>query len=238
MGDGNHSLATAKAIWEKIKPQVGMDHPARYALVEIENVHDEGLEFEPIHRVLFGLQTDILAAHAGALRRGLSLYARRRAQQEMVNAWMRRQAGPAARSAWSAAAKAFGVIEIANPTSNLPVGTLQAFLDAFLKEGGAEKIDYVHGAEVVCQLGSQPGNVGFYLPGMDKSRPVQDRHPGRRPAAQDLLDGRGPREALLHGMPQDRLILTPKKRMKRGVRPASSFFWIHHNPGQARPGTR
>ena len=56
MGDGNHSLATAKAIWEKIKSSVGMDHPARYALVEIENVHDEALEFEPIHRVLFGVK--------------------------------------------------------------------------------------------------------------------------------------------------------------------------------------
>ncbi|HSK88948.1 MAG TPA: DUF1015 domain-containing protein, partial [Anaerolineales bacterium] len=61
MGDGNHSLATAKAIWEKIKPQVGMDHPARYALVEVENVHDEGLDFEPIHRVVFGLKKDLFA---------------------------------------------------------------------------------------------------------------------------------------------------------------------------------
>ncbi len=62
MGDGNHSLATAKAIWEKIRSTVGMDHPARYALVEVENVHDEGLEFEPIHRVLFGLKQDFFAA--------------------------------------------------------------------------------------------------------------------------------------------------------------------------------
>ena len=62
MGDGNHSLATAKAVWEKMKPQVGLEHPARYALVEIENVHDEGLEFEPIHRVLFGLKKNIYAA--------------------------------------------------------------------------------------------------------------------------------------------------------------------------------
>ncbi len=61
MGDGNHSLATAKAIWEKNKAQVGMDHPSRYALVEIENVHDEGLEFEPIHRVLFNLKKDLFA---------------------------------------------------------------------------------------------------------------------------------------------------------------------------------
>src|SRR5512139_1549913 len=62
MGDGNHSLATAKSIWEMNKGRVGMDHPSRYALVEIENVHDEGLEFEPIHRVLFGLNRDILVA--------------------------------------------------------------------------------------------------------------------------------------------------------------------------------
>src|SRR5512140_4037464 len=62
MGDGNHSLATAKAVWEKLKPQVGMNHPARYALVEIENVHDEGLEFEPIHRALFGLKKDLMSS--------------------------------------------------------------------------------------------------------------------------------------------------------------------------------
>ena len=60
MGDGNHSLATAKAIWEKNKASVGLDHPSRYALVEIENVHDDGLAFEPIHRVVFGLKGDLL----------------------------------------------------------------------------------------------------------------------------------------------------------------------------------
>ncbi len=45
MGDGNHSLATAKAVWERMKPEVGLGHPARYALIELENVHDEGLDF-------------------------------------------------------------------------------------------------------------------------------------------------------------------------------------------------
>jgi len=63
----------------------------------------------------------------------------------------------------------YGVVEIRHPSSNLPVGSLQAFLDAFMKDGGAEKIDYVHGEEVVCQLGAQPGNAGFYVPGMHKS---------------------------------------------------------------------
>jgi hypothetical protein len=62
-----------------------------------------------------------------------------------------------------------GIVEIKNPTSNLAVGTLQAFLDAFLKDGNADKIDYVHGEEVVSRLGSQEGNAGFYLPFMDKN---------------------------------------------------------------------
>ena len=67
------------------------------------------------------------------------------------------------------AGKTFGVIEGANPASNLPVGTIQAFLDPFIKEGGAEKIDYVHGGDVVVRLGSQSGNAAFYLPVMEKS---------------------------------------------------------------------
>jgi hypothetical protein len=63
----------------------------------------------------------------------------------------------------------FGVIEIANPSSNLAVGTIQSFLDAFLKDGGAEKIDYVHGEDVVERLALQNGNAGFYLAGMHKN---------------------------------------------------------------------
>ena len=166
MGDGNHSLATAKAIWNRIKPQVGMDHPARYALVEIENVHDEGLAFEPIHRVLFGLQRDVLAEMAAHFGDDYS-YAPVAGKLEMtfkVDA----AAGQVPQQIGVVTPEGFGVISLANPTANLPVGTLQAFLDGFIKQGGAEKIDYVHGSEVVCQLGTQPGNVGFYVPGMEK----------------------------------------------------------------------
>jgi hypothetical protein len=61
MGDGNHSLATAKAIWEQIKAQVGSEHPARYALVEVENIHAEALQFEPIHRVLFRTDNNLVS---------------------------------------------------------------------------------------------------------------------------------------------------------------------------------
>ena len=59
VGDGNHSLATAKTCWENIKktltPEEAENHPARFALCEIVNLHDDALEFEPIHRVMFGV---------------------------------------------------------------------------------------------------------------------------------------------------------------------------------------
>jgi hypothetical protein len=167
MGDGNHSLATAKAIWEKMKPQVGMDHPARYALVEIENVHDEGLDFEPIHRVLFGLKKDLFAELAKYFGENFS-YRSVASAEEMVKAVDaasgEKQAIGLVGGGWK-----FGVIEIAHPSSNLPVGTIQPFLDSFLKNDGAEKVDYVHGEDVTVKLGSQADNAGFYLPGMNKS---------------------------------------------------------------------
>ena len=64
MGDGNHSLATAKAIREEKKtsltPEQKANHPARFAIVELVNVHDAGLAFEPIHRVLFNINPEHL----------------------------------------------------------------------------------------------------------------------------------------------------------------------------------
>ena len=166
MGDGNHSLATAKAIWEKLKPTVGMNHPARYALVEIENVHDEGLEFEPIHRVLFGVKQNVVEAMT-AFYGGAIHFQSCKSAAEMVEVVDGQQGVEQAVGVISSAG--YQVAWITKPTSNLPVGTLQVFLDGWLKNGGAEKIDYVHGEDVVCELGAQPGKLGFYLPGMPKS---------------------------------------------------------------------
>lgn len=166
MGDGNHSLATAKAIWEKIKPQVGMNHPARYALVEIENVHDSGLAFEPIHRVLFDLQRDIFADMQAFYG---DRYAYRPAANEAEMRARVTQGASGQHVIGVITPEGFGTLEIAEPSSNLPVGTLQAFLDDFIKTGGAVKIDYVHGDDTVVRLGKQPGHIGFFLPGMDKS---------------------------------------------------------------------
>ncbi len=167
MGDGNHSLATAKAVWEEMKSSAGMAHPARYALVEIENVHDEALDFEPIHRVLFGLRKDIVDAMCRLY--GEKVYTP--VSAEMMIRCLDEQKGPGqiVGMVGGGEGKSFGVLEIARPSSNLPVGTLQAFLDAFMQEEGARKLDYVHGHDVVCSLGLQKGNAGFYVPGMSKS---------------------------------------------------------------------
>ncbi len=166
MGDGNHSLATAKAIWEQNKARVGMEHPSRFALVEIENVHDEGLAFEPIHRVLFGLKRCPLEAMQEYFKNGYALIS---CQDQVEMAMRVKQATSMPQTIGVVSARGYGVVQISNPTSNLPVGTLQAFLDDFVAQGGAEKIDYVHGEDVVNKLGTQPDNTAFYLPGMDKS---------------------------------------------------------------------
>jgi hypothetical protein len=166
MGDGNHSLATAKAIWEELKSTVGMDHPTRYALVEIENVHDPALTFEPIHRLLFNCKRDILEEMRAFWGDRLAI---REVQtsQELVSA-VDQSDGPY-HLVGMITPEGLKLIEIHEPQDNLPVGTLQKFLDTFLEAGGAEKIDYVHGTDVLFDKGTLQGNAGFYVPGMDKS---------------------------------------------------------------------
>ncbi len=165
-GDGNHSLATAKSCWERLKPFVSMDHPARYALVEVENVHDNALEFEPIHRVLFDVKEDPIQALKTAFRENIS-FTKVDDSTAMVRS-VKAAMGPDHH---------FGlitentcqIITIRKPKLNLPVGTLQEFLDSWLKTGLAGQIDYVHGDEPLCSLGAKKGNAGFYLAGMPKS---------------------------------------------------------------------
>jgi len=166
VGDGNHSLATAKAIWEKIKPSVGMDHPARFALVEIENLHDEGLEFKPIHRLLFEVKQDWLSAMERFFPGRLTHVACADSQAMLARV---DQSAANCHRVGIITPDGCSVIEISRPTSNLPVGSLQPFLDEFLISGGAAKIDYVHGEDVLFDLGAKSSNMGFYLPVMQKS---------------------------------------------------------------------
>ncbi len=153
VGDGNHSLATAKECYERIKKTVSAEeaavHPARYALVEVVNVHDDALEFEPIHRVLFDIDAD-------------NLLAKLREYYKVSDTEI-----DGAQSFDYCCAGSAGTLWIENPKSNLAVGTLQIFLDEYLKNN-AGRIDYIHGDDVVNQLGTQPGNIGFLLPPMAK----------------------------------------------------------------------
>jgi uncharacterized protein (DUF1015 family) len=172
MGDGNHSLATAKTIWEKAKQsapdKIGiMRSPLRYALVELVNLHDEALVFEPIHRILFEVADgrnaveEITSYYPGKCR-----FSPVSALQEMNTAVDSQTNGP--HKIGIISGRGAGIMEITNSGSNLPVGTLQNFLDVFMKNRGAREIDYVHGWETVKQIGSKPGNMGFYLPAMNK----------------------------------------------------------------------
>ena len=153
VGDGNHSLATAKACWEKIKPALSERerrvHPARYALAELVNLHDGALAFEPIHRVLFDVDPnsvlDALQKQLGACADG----------QGQVFTY--------------AAGGRTGRLVVANPPSPLAAGTLQGFIDGYLAaHGGA--VDYIHGDDVVMELSKKPGTIGFLLPAMEKSQ--------------------------------------------------------------------
>jgi uncharacterized protein (DUF1015 family) len=189
VGDGNHSLAAAKAVWEKMRPELGADHPARYALVEIENVHDDGLEFEPIHRVLFDVQKDILAELQSTFGANYHHVRVDTAEQMVGRVNLSDGHKHIAGLVAGGSRASFAVIEIDHPLSNLAVGTFQPFLDQFLSAGGAERIDYVHGQDVLIRLGIQPGNSGIYLPAIDKSELFRTV----------ILDGALPRKAFSMG---------------------------------------
>ncbi len=164
MGDGNHSLATAKAIWEEVKPEVGMDHPARYALVELVNIHDVSLQFEAIHRVMF---------NAGDLKQDLIKHFGSDIQLSVVDtmdelvAKVTEEVAPHQRFGLIDAG-GFTVAELTKPAHALPVGNVQEYLDPWLKAHPDTQIDYVHGDDITRELSQQPGNLGIYLPSITK----------------------------------------------------------------------
>ncbi|MBM3298240.1 MAG: DUF1015 domain-containing protein, partial [Candidatus Aminicenantes bacterium] len=169
MGDGNHSLATAKAIWERTKrndPQGAVRSPLRHALVELVNLHDPALVFEPIHRVVFGVGHDPVEEWKRSESGEGVVFHPVAGLEEM----RRRVDAGIGRSHKIGVVRpeGFGVLEVNEPSAQMPVGSLQGFLDRFLEQGGAREADYVHGAEIVSQLGRRPGNAGFYLPAMAK----------------------------------------------------------------------
>lgn len=173
VGDGNHSLSSAKGHWEIIKcncPAQDLEnHPARYALVEVVNVHDSGLTFEPIHRVVFNVNPDdLLNSMVSFLGNENCTYRKMNSMESIFTELQTLHTNTHTHSIGFCTCEGFGVIEVANPSRNLEVGTLQAFLDHYVKNNKDIKIDYIHGEDVVLKLGTQKGNIGFFLPKMSK----------------------------------------------------------------------
>ncbi|WP_312613613.1 DUF1015 domain-containing protein [Oscillibacter sp.] len=155
VGDGNHSLATAKTCYENKKKVTPKEQwatlPERYALVEVVNNHDDALKFEPIHRVVFDVDAEKLLAAFKAF---------------YPSAHEGEGEGHTIAYTWAGGK---GFITVPDPKVQLEVGTLQAFIDEYLKDNGGE-VDYIHGDEVTDELGAKPGNIGFKLPAMGKEQ--------------------------------------------------------------------
>ena len=153
VGDGNHSLATAKTCWENLKQSLSEEemenHPARFALVELVNIHDESLEFEPIHRVMFNVNPiDVI--------------------DELKKFYKTNTDGKGQKITYC-----FGdenrTLYVENSAEALEVGTLQKFIDKYLENNSDGMVDYIHGEDVVVSLSKKDNAIGFILSPMDKS---------------------------------------------------------------------
>ena len=158
VGDGNHSLATAKACWEELKktltPEQAANHPARWCLAEVCNVHSPAIEIEPIHRVVFGV---------GAKE----LYA-------ALDAWDQQQGSSTTMSDQRlrlADAHGESAVALANPPAPLTVGSVEAFLADFLPAHPGVTVDYIHGESTALALASDPAKpaTAILLPDFAKA---------------------------------------------------------------------
>ena len=159
VGDGNHSLATAKAYWEELKktltPQQQKDHPARWCLAEVCNVRSDAVEIEPIHRVLFNTSYDTVLLNLvtwsdenlAGIRFGDSF------EQKL------QLMGPRDRCHLS----------FENPSAPLGVGTVDEFVEYFLENHPEARVDYVHDEAAVRAFCAKEGAVGLLLPAMHKA---------------------------------------------------------------------
>ncbi len=179
VGDGNHSLAAAKQCYEDLKKVTPQEQwaalPSRYALAEVVNLYDPALQFEPIHRVVSGVDPEALLSAFQAFYPEASHNAGEGHRIEYIHA------------------NGSGTLTVPNPASQLAVGTLQVFLDNYLQRHGGE-IDYIHGGEVTERLGRERGCIGFRLPGMQKEELFQTV----------MTDGVLPRKTFSMGRAQDK----------------------------------
>ena len=157
VGDGNHSLATAKAYWNEIREGLSEaereNHPARFALCEIVNIHDEALLFEPIYRIVTGTTRAAIMADwkAYAEAKGMNLAAEGSDHRFTV-----------------VSADGEETVAVLNPEGAIPCETIQKFLDSFLSRHPEAGIDFIHGEGSLRALAAKPETVGFLLPDIDK----------------------------------------------------------------------
>lgn len=187
MGDGNHSLATAKACYEKLKETMSeeeyLNNPARYALVELVNLHSSALEFEAINRVIFNTEPEKLL---NSLKEYYQINKDGNGQEiEVIT--------NDADEKWY----------IENPKSNIAVGSIQIFLDEYLKNNEG-KIDYIHGEETTKNLAKQSGNVGFIFEAMPKNELFKTV----------ILDGSLPRKTFSMGHSYDKRYYLESRKIK------------------------
>ena len=187
MGDGNHSLATAKANYENIKKTMSkeeyLNSPARYALVELVNLHSDALEFEPIHRVIFDTDVDKLVSE---------LYKYYDINEDGNGEYFELVTKDIDKKLY-----------ISNPKSNISVGSIQIFLDEYLKENKG-KIDYIHGDDTTRSMGSSEGNVGILFEAMPKEELFRTV----------ILDGALPRKTFSMGHSYDKRFYLESRKIK------------------------
>ena len=187
MGDGNHSLATAKACYEKLKETMSeeeyLNNPARYALVELVNLHSPALEFEAINRVIFNTEPEKLL---NSLKEYYQINKDGNGQEiEVITNDVDEK--------WY----------IENPKSNIAVGSIQIFLDEYLKNNEG-KIDYINGEETTKNLAKQSGNVGFIFETMPKNELFKTV----------ILDGSLPRKTFSMGHSYDKRYYLESRKIK------------------------
>ena len=186
MGDGNHSLATAKACYENLKKEIGekaLSSKSRYALVELVNLHSDALEFEAINRVIFNTDKDKLL---NSLKEYYTINKEGNGQEFRV-------VTDSIDEAWY----------IENPKSNIAVGSIQMFLDVYLKDN-VGKIDYIHGEDVTKSLASKDNNVGFIFDAMAKEDLFKTV----------ILDGALPRKTFSMGHANDKRYYLEARKIK------------------------
>jgi hypothetical protein len=169
VGDGNHSLATAKTIWENIKKELPADkqknNPARYALIELNNIYDAGIVFEPIHRVIFNLESsDFIKQLSEKFDISITKNISEKKVAEVA------ESIPENQQLVVFTAKGADLITINNPSTNLTAGTIQEFIDTILEKDSNLTVDYIHGIESTRKLSENGKNTGIILPNIDKSK--------------------------------------------------------------------